>query len=127
MPRQWATTHALNEHGEADPHVFQLGAGPVAPQASSANGFDVSAAELADVVTPPQRGGPPQQTASAKPDESKPLSTADVLRQLKARLRVVEREIKTRKSLERERGQIQRLITAAKNERTNLRAIRAAG
>lgn len=49
------------------------------------------------------------------------------MRQLKARLRVVEREIKARALLEAERDQIKRLIAAAKNERTNLRAIRATG
>ena len=50
-----------------------------------------------------------------------------LLKQLKARLRVVEREIKARKALEIEREQIKRLIAAANNERTNLRAIRATG
>lgn len=130
MARQWATTPALNEHGQPEQHVFQLGAGPVAqpPKAGPASEFEVSAAELADVVAPPPRGAAAQQAQVAKaPAEPKPLSTADVLRQLKARLRVVEREIKTRKTLEAERDQIQRLITAAKNERSNLRAIRATG
>jgi hypothetical protein len=132
MGRQWATSQALDESGRPDPHVFQLGAGPVAPQAATSTGFDVSTAELADVVMPPQRAAQPTQAALAAPaatkqTEAKPLNTAEVMRQLKARLRVVEREIKARKSLETERDQIQRLISAAKNERNNLRAIRATG
>ena len=69
----------------------------------------------------------PAVTHKSAPTTDAPLNTATVLRQLKARLRVVEREIKTRKTLEAEREQIQRLIAAAKNERSNLRAIRATG
>ncbi len=133
MARQWATSQALDESGRPDPHVFQLGAGPVAPSAStpSASEFDVSAAELAGAVPPPglaprpQRAVPVARATVAVGD--KPVSTADVMRQLKARLRVVEREIKARKLLEAERDQIMRLIAAAKNERNNLRAIRATG
>lgn len=91
-----------------------------------ASDHDVSAAELADVMPPPGRDTQP--APRSKPNDiGRPISTADVLRQLKARLRVVEREIKARKSLELERDQIKRLIAAAKNERSNLRAIRATG
>jgi len=132
MARQWATSQALDESGQPDPHVFQLGAGPVAPAAHAAAGeFDVSSAELAAVVPPPVRGqAAPRATAepvAPAASGSKPVSTAEVMRQLKARLRVVEREIKARKLLEFERDQIMRLIAAAKNERNNLRAIRATG
>lgn len=127
--QRWATSHALNESGQPDPHVFQLGADPAAPQQRATSEHDISLAELGDVVAPP-RPAPvtPQQSAAPQvPVAPAPLSTASVLKQLKARLRVVESEIKARKSLESERDQIKRLIAAANNERTSLRAIRAAG
>lgn len=79
------------------------------------------------MVPPPARSQPQPGHRAPPGFESKPVSTADVMRQLKARLRVVEREIKARALLEAERDQIKRLIAAAKNERTNLRAIRATG
>ena len=128
--QRWATTNALTESGAPDPHVFQLGGGPELPTQRAASENEISAAELAAVVPPPRvmaATPAPAVTHKSAPTTDAPLNTATVLRQLKARLRVVEREIKTRKTLEAEREQIQRLIAAAKNERSNLRAIRATG
>lgn len=52
-----------------------------------------------------------------------------VVAELRARLRVVDREIKARKTLESERAQILRLIDAAKAERQggNVRRLRTTG
>jgi hypothetical protein len=60
-------------------------------------------------------------------DHAAPLSAAKMLAQMKARLRVVKREIAAAKKLERERDQLQRLIRAANTELDNVRRLRAAG
>lgn len=49
----------------------------------------------------------------AAPTTSKKRSTRDIVRELKARLRQVNAEIRSRKSLEKERDQLTRLIAAA--------------
>lgn len=66
---------------------------------------------------------------AARPAGECPRSLAHVVRELRARLRVVEREIKARKTLESERAQLLRLIDAAKAERQggNVRRLRTAG
>jgi len=124
----WSTSRVRNEHGEVEPHVFELGAAPTTRAPIPTSGFDVSAEELAQVTPPPKRE-PAQQPTTAKPQppSAAPITGAALVKQLRARLRVVEREIKARQSLEQERDQLQRLLAAAKKERTNLRAIRAAG
>lgn len=73
-----------------------------------------------------ERSEPKQPVAKPKPVEPKKLTTRQLVSQLKARLREVEREIKIRKSLEQERSQIARLLDAAQNE-NNLRRIRPTG
>lgn len=114
----------LDESGKIHDHCFQIGdqSSPPAP---------------ARRQDPPQVAAPvaPQTTTTAAPAveltakkaSAQPLTTRRLLADLKARLRVVEREIKARKTLEKERDQIQRLIAAANNELDNLRRIRAAG
>lgn len=57
----------------------------------------------------------------------KPPTLRQQLAQMKARLREVKREIATKKALERERDQLQRLIRAATQEIDNVRRLRAAG
>lgn len=66
-------------------------------------------------------------TAGVQPNAPASVNLKQVLRQLKDRLRTVEREIRARKTLEAERDQIRRLIGATKNERDNLRRLRSAG
>jgi hypothetical protein len=124
-------SRVLDASGNVQPHTFQIGGGtdevvppawatrqhaplPVAPVA----------APMAHVAT--------QAIQSASPDPKRSpsgavLSTKQLLADLRARLRVVEREIKVRKSLDQERDQIRRLIKAAQQERDNVRRIRAAG
>jgi hypothetical protein len=50
-----------------------------------------------------------------------------LVKQLRARLRDVKRELKAKKTLEQERDQLQRLIRAATTELDNVRRLRAAG
>lgn len=111
----------LDENGEADAHCFQIGGmgatpQPVAPPV-------VASVAMPTQVIPPQHADRVAVAAGVKP----PMSTRELLAQLRARLRVVDREIKTRKAFESERGQIQRLIHAATEDRNNVRRIRAAG
>lgn len=100
--------------------------------------FELS--ELSDVVPPPMAARhieaaqpaahavtqAPIAAPAPKPD-AKPITTRALIASLRRRLRVVEREIRSRKSLEEEREQIQRLIAAATSERDTVRRIRAAG
>ena len=78
----------------------------------------------------------PQPQATAKPKASppkpfptdEPANLAAVVRWARARLKVVEREIKTRKALEKERDQIKRLLDAAKDKpAAKVRRIQQAG
>lgn len=106
-----------DEHGNISSHCFQMG-----------DGTEILAADIQPLVMPPQAKTAP--VAVEKPAvraDGKPLSTKALLAQLRSRLREVEREIKLRLELEKERDQIRRLMAAAKQERDNLRRIRAAG
>jgi len=113
-----------DESGAPDPHVFEIGGFASAPTPPVAE-ISLHAAQPAQVQAPPSATA--TQQAADPGAEVRPLTTRQLLTQLNARLRVVEREIKLRKALEAERSQIQRLIAAAKIERNNVRAIRAAG
>jgi hypothetical protein len=104
----------LDSAGRVAEHTFQIG------------GSDEQSVALPEPVAAP----PPKPAGASRPAatvESDVLTTRQLLSKLKARLRVVEREIKARKSLEIERGQIKRLIDAALTERDNVRRIRSAG
>ncbi len=97
-------------------HTFEFGGD------DEHDGFKGFAALKAAAVPPsPEQPKPPTQKKS-----SDKLTTRQLVSQLKARLKEVDREIKIRKSLEQERAQIARLLDAAKNE-NNLRRLRAAG
>ncbi len=99
-------------------HCFQIGGDD-----DSDNGFKdfaVLKAAAAEPTSPSVQPQAPKKLASDK------LTTKQLVSQLKARLKEVDREIKIRKSLEQERAQIARLLDAAKNE-NNLRRLRAAG
>jgi len=61
------------------------------------------------------------------PSKAEPVRTKSLVKQLRDRLKVVEREIKARGQLEEERGQINRLLHAAKLEKNNLRKLRSVG
>ncbi len=78
----------------------------------------------ATMVRPTRPGAAPPQ--SAKPPACAPKAR-DMVRDIKARLRVVNAEIRARKTLERERDQLQRLLTAAKTKPATVRAIRSTG
>jgi flagellar motility protein MotE (MotC chaperone) len=54
------------------------------------------------------------------------MSATQLVRDLKRRLRYVENEIKARKTLEKERDQIRRLIKAAKQDKATVHAIKRA-
>lgn len=84
----------------------------------------IPAAAAPEPLTPPPKAAP-SKAATAPP----PTSLAAVKRELRARLRVVEAEIRARKALERERDQIRRLLAATNSRKTTaaVRQIRAAG
>lgn len=111
-----------DETGAPDPHVFEIGG-----FASAVVPITEPSAHVAQPSSQLIAPAPVTPVAPESTPEGKPLTTRQLLAQLRARLRVVEREIKARQSLETERGQIKRLIAAAKTERNNVRAIRAAG
>ena len=67
---------------------------------------------VAEIVTAPNS----PDTSKQLPVRLAPMSAAQLVRDLKQRLRYVENEIKTRKTLEKERDQIRRLIKAAKQD-----------
>jgi len=116
-----AVSNVPDDSGTPDPHVFQIGGVSFEEPPSRARAEQpvaVAVTEARPVAVP---------VCAPISNSSAPIPAAKLISQLRARLRVVEREIKARKKLEAERDQIKRLIAAADNERNNLRAIRAAG
>ena len=97
--------------GQPIAHLFQIG------------GQDVGPAPIIEE----QRAIVVHKTPAVGKPELEPLNGKAIVSQLRARLRVVEREIKARKALEEERDALKRLIHAAKTDRDNVRRIRAAG
>ena len=107
----------VDEHGNALAHCFQIGddprnAKPAVPAFEPTPSPVSKAAHAAKVVSAPA---------------SDTISASALLKQLKDRLRVVEREIKLRQRLEDERAQLKRLISAAKLERDNVKRLRSVG
>jgi hypothetical protein len=99
---------ALGANGAAGFGAFSPGTVPAPP---------------AEVNALPVRPHPAMQSAA-----SATLSASEIIKTLRARLRDVEAGIRERKTLERERDQLRRLITAAKNERkAPVRQLRTAG
>lgn len=98
-----------------DPHVFEFGeqfdAWPSHDDTPAAN---VDSDEDAADAAPIAKNKPSRDT----------LSMTQLMRDLKARLRYVEREIKARKTLEKEREQIRRLLKAAKQEKATVHALK---
>src|SRR5262249_14358775 len=112
-------SRVLDTDGNVTDHCFQIG-----DMAASVPRVPAPSLEVAQPPASP-RSIQKTQTPSGQPDTV--LTTRQLLSQLRARLRVVEREIKSRRTLEKERDQLRRLILAAETERDNLRRIRAAG
>ena len=119
-----AVSGTFDENGNNDGHSFQIG---------DFRGFEQLkevpmpvAPVTAPVVSAPPVAAPVPTTVVASAPAAV-LTTAKLLSQLRARLRVVEREIKQRKTLEQERDTIKRLIAASLNERDNVRRLRSAG
>lgn len=106
----------------ADSHVFEFGDQfAPRPQVEEPAAASAAAAPI-ETLTAAVNAKP------ALPSALQPMTTAQLIRDLKNRLRVVEREIKARKTLEKERDQIRRLIQAAKQNKATVHAIkRAAG
>jgi hypothetical protein len=101
----------------SDPHVFEFGeqfaprATPLAEPAASVAADPVAVASI--------------QVAAKQIDRAvEPVNTQQIVRDLKRRLRYIENEIKARKTLEKERAQIQRLLKAAKQEQATVHAIK---
>lgn len=120
----------LDENGALQEHTFQIGGGTIVSEFGAVEAPPDPrrrpAAPPVPVLTPAVAAVPvPVVAPPFQPP--KQLSTRQILSQLKARLRVVEREIRVRKTLEQERDRIRRLIAAANQERDNLRRIRSAG
>jgi hypothetical protein len=115
-------SRVLDDDGQASSFTFQIGAMEAAdPQPSPTREPMAHAARLAPIARP----APVASARSAS--DATVLTAAQLISQLKARLRVVEREIRARKTLESERGQLKRLIDAALTERDNVRRLRSAG
>ena len=104
----------------ADPHVFEFGE-QFAPRPQVDEPVVLAATEPLPVLSVPVN-------AKQLDHALQPMSAAQLLRDLKSRLRFIEREIKARKTLEKERDQIRRLIKAAKQDKATVHALkRAAG
>lgn len=117
-----SVAHVLDGNGDVASHCFQLGGDP-----RDAKPAAVAEQRQTVVTTASARQVTPAATKPTVQSADTPLSTAQILKQLRQRLRVVEREIKARKALEKERQQIQRLIQAALTETDNVRRLRSAG
>jgi hypothetical protein len=114
------TSRVLGNDGQPEEHCFQIGDMRAAlPPLPTTEALLVAPGALAKPAAP-ARGKPTPLVESA-------TSTKRLLVQLRARLRVVEREIRARRKLEGERAQLQRLISAAVSEQDNVRRIRSAG
>lgn len=119
---------ALNERGQADGHAFQIGGSDDAPIFRPVAEVTAPSPPQLPVTVVPVAAPPSPVTPALVPASAETvMSTAKLLSQLRARLRVVEREIKIRSKLESERGQIKRLMSAAKQEQANVRRLRSAG
>lgn len=82
----------------------------------------------ATVAQPVERTPCKRQVVGSKPTGgSKKLTAKSLVTDIKARLRIVEREIKTRQGLEAERDQLRRLLDAANRKPAPVHAIRNAG
>lgn len=102
-----------------DPNVFEFGEQFVSRAVPAVASTTVSAAEQLDA-------GSIQVAAKRMPAVLQPMSATQLVRDLKHRLRYVENEIKSRKTLEVERDQIRRLIKAAKQDKATVHAIKRA-
>lgn len=112
-------TVVRNGNTAADPHVFEFGE-QFAPRPKADEPVVLATAEPIEQFAAAVNAKP------ALPPALQPMSTAQLLRDLKNRLRFIEREIKARKTLEKERDQIRRLIKAAKQDRATVHAIKRA-
>ncbi len=84
--------------------------------------------ESAAVAQPVERAPCKRQVVGSKPTSgSKKLTARSLVADIKARLRVVEREIKTRHRLETERDQLKRLLEAASRKPAPVVGLRNAG
>ena len=122
----------FDENGRAQSHCFQLGGQDDVPAAEIPKP-SVEPAEVRPVAGAPARPREHREAwdvvINTRPltTGAQTLSARELVRQLRARLKIVEREIRARKALEEERGQLQRLIAAARHESDNVRRIRSAG
>lgn len=112
-----------------DPHVFEFSARRVDADYRPLNDTDqppqsVVQAEPSVFVLPAEQQLHP--IANAKPIRAEVLTAASVMKQLRARLKEVEREIRVRRSLEEERDQIKRLLRAAKENKSTVTPLRRA-
>lgn len=103
-------------NGEVAANTFELD--PFAPKKPIVQAPTASVGDAVVATKPP---------VAKATESSAPLSAKELLVSLRARLRDVKAEIRKRRSLERERDQLERLIRAAKEEKTNVRRLRAAG
>ena len=98
-----------------DPHIFEFGEQFAPPVQSAAEPVVLVATDPSPALT---------NSKPSAPTALQPMSTQQLVRDLKTRLRYVENEIKARKRLEKERDQIRRLIKAAKLEQATVHAIK---
>lgn len=124
-----SVSHVLDERGLPQEHCFQIGEqGATNMKAPAPQPPPAQVQQALPLQMTAEKVVAPVAAAATQPSsEPAVLSTRQLMAQLRARLRVVEREIKARKTLEQERDQIRRLIGAAQQERNNLRRIRVAG
>ena len=107
-------TVVRNGSSSADPHVFEFGE-QFAPRPQADEPVVLAATEPVSSLL---------AAIKEKPIGLQPMSTAQLLRDLKTRLRYVECEIKARKRLEKERDQIRRLIKAAKQDKATIHSLK---
>jgi flagellar motility protein MotE (MotC chaperone) len=109
----------VNNNVGGDPYAIEFGE-QFAPRATPPGEPAVSA------TAAPLDATSIQAVAKQLPALLQPMSATQLVRDLKRRLRYVENEIKARKTLEKERDQIRRLIKAAKQDKATVHAIKRA-
>jgi hypothetical protein len=111
-----------------DPNVFEFGGRRVDENFRPIDGGDQAVLQAQPTVVISE-DIPPRAKVELKPVRVKaeePITAGSVVKQLRARLRVVQREILARQALEAEREQIKRLLRAAEENKATVHALRRA-
>jgi hypothetical protein len=116
----------MNGVTQVSAHTFEIGGMGAAVSSPVVEiGGPVAQSQTSPAIQQPAVVAAP--TVLAAPASGRPPTLREQMAQMKARLREVKRELASKKALERERDQLQRLIQAATKEIDNVRRLRAAG